>query len=502
MSLAGPVLGRRRFLGVLGLGAAVSALPACGADFSEPRRAWRPLRPLRVPEEVRVGAGPVRLTVQRGTTAILPGTRTPTCGVNGSFLGPTLRVRTGQQVRLDVVNTLDEVTTLHWHGMHLPARMDGGPHQPIAPGATWSPRWTVQNPASTQWYHPHTHGQTARQVFSGVAGLIVVDDDHAAALSLPAEYGVDDLPCILQDRTIEDDGSMPFETDASYGQMGTDMLVNGTMGAYVEVSRTVVRFRVLNASNARLYNLGFADDREFTVVAGDQGLLPQAVRLSRLRLGPAERAELVVELEPGEVVRMTTKAGSATIDQGDFDLLEVRVAADARPGAAVPTALGGAAPVVPPAGATVRRFALNGHSAINGKEMDMTRIDEVVPAGAVEVWEVENTYEVHNFHVHGCAFTVIDRDVVPPQPWETGRKDTVHLPEGSTARLAVQFGPDTDPDSPFMYHCHILRHEDLGMMGQFVVVAPGTEDSVCRTIDAPDLAAHDHDHGDHDHDHG
>lgn len=489
-SETGPwVLSRRGFLGFVGAGVASVALVSCtpgGGMATKPHRPWKPLSPLRIPSELRAESGVFALTVQKGTTEILAGTQTPTWGVNGSFLGPTLRMRTDELVSMSVTNGVDEVTTMHWHGMYLPAKMDGGPHQPIQPGQTWTPSWTVENSASTLWYHPHPHGVTAQQVFHGVAGMIIIDDDHSDSLALPHEYGVDDIPCILMDRTIEDDGEMPFDTEPNFGQMGTEMLVNGTMGAYLDITRTIVRFRLLNGSNARLYHLGFADDREFTLIAGDQGLVPEPVRLSRFALGPAERAEIIVQFQPGERVRMNTTAGSERIDQGNFSILEVRVPGEAEPGAEPLTTLSGADPLTASADATVRQFKLQGHDAINGHEMDMSRIDEVVPAGAREVWEVENTVYAHNFHIHGCEFTVLERNGKPPEAWETGRKDTVHLPDKSTVRLAVQFGDYTDPMSPYMYHCHILRHEDAGMMGQFIVVTPGTEASVPRTLDPAD----------------
>jgi len=453
---------------------------------------------LRIPDELHPDDGVFALTVQRGSTEILRGTTTPTWGVNGAFLGPTLRMRTGHEVAPAVTNGVDETTTMHWHGMMLPARMDGGPHQPIEPGATWRPAWTVKNRACTLWYHPHPHGKTAHQVFNGVAGMIIVDDEQSVALDLPRTYGVDDIPMILQDRTIEDDGSMPFDTEANFGQMGTEVLVNGTMGAYLDLARPVVRFRILNASNARLYNLGFSDGREFTLVANGQGILPAPVQLERLRLGPAERAEIVVAFEPGDRLRMITTAGTERLDQGDFTIIEMRAGASALPTPQRPLRLGGPAPVAVPAAATVRRFKLQGHDKINGKEMDMTRIDEVVPAGATEIWEIRNTVYSHNFHIHGCEFSILERNGSPPEAWETGRKDTVHLPEKSTVRVAVRFGEYTDPTSPYMYHCHILRHEDAGMMGQFVVVEPGTEGSVERTVPMPggmaggDGAGHEH----------
>jgi FtsP/CotA-like multicopper oxidase with cupredoxin domain len=405
--------------------------------------------------------------------------------VNGSYLGPTLRMRQGDHVTVNVQNNLSEETTLHWHGMRLPPSADGGPHQPIPAIGRWQPAWEVVNAASTSWYHPHPHGATAQHVFRGVAGMIIIDDEDERRLALPRTYGVDDIPVILQDRSIDTDGQVEWETESNFGQLGTDMLVNGTMNAYLDVTTRRVRLRLLNASNARLYHVGFADGRRFAMIAGDDGLLPAPVELERVTLGPAERAEIVVSCAPGERVIMDTAAGDERIDEGTYALLELRSAASLEDVPEVPARLGGAPPIVPPAGATVRQFKLQGHDAINGRGMDLTRIDEVVPANAVEIWEVENNVYSHNFHIHGVSFTILDRDGRPPHAWETGRKDTVHVPENSSVRLAVQFSGFVDPALPYMYHCHILRHEDEGMMGQFLVVEPGTEASAPRSIPAP-----------------
>ncbi|HYI56129.1 MAG TPA: multicopper oxidase domain-containing protein, partial [Microlunatus sp.] len=382
-------------------------------------------------------------------------------------------------------NNLPEATTLHWHGMRLPAAADGGPHQSIPAIGRWQPSWDVVNAASTSWYHPHPHGNTAQHVFRGVAGMIIIDDDDTRRLPLPVDYGVDDIPVILQDRSIDTDGQVQWETASNVGQLGTDMLVNGTMNAYLDVTSRRLRLRLLNASNARLYHVGFADDRRFSLIAGDDGLLPVPIELERVSLGPAERAEIVVTCAPGERVIMDTAAGDERIDEGTYALMELRAAAFLKDSPAVPQRLGGAPPVVPPPGATVRHFTLQGHDAVNGRQMDLRRIDEVVPANAVEIWEVENNVYSHNFHIHGVSFTILDRDGRPPHPWETGRKDTVHVPEKSGVRLAVQFSPFVDQTIPYMYHCHILRHEDEGMMGQFLVVEPGTEAGTPRSIPAP-----------------
>ncbi|GAB3622165.1 multicopper oxidase domain-containing protein [Mariniluteicoccus endophyticus] len=460
--------------------AAVAPLVAC-ASTPRPRPApWEPRTRLPIPPELRPTDGRIDLTLQVGRHAYVPGKPVEAWGVNGPVLGPSIRVRRGETVTAHVHNTLPETTTLHWHGLHVPAAVDGGPHQPIDPGETWRPELPIEQPGATCWYHPHTHGKTAAHVHRGLAGLLLVDDGRDAAL--PQTYGVDDLPLVIQDRTFDADGRPTFDTEPNFGQLGDEVCVNGVAGAWVEVTTEHVRFRVLNGSNARRYHLGFADGRPFAVVAGDLGLLPSPVDVTRVAVGPGERVEVVVRFSPGERVRLVTATGRERIDAGDLTVLEVRAAAQLATSPAPPQALGTAAAIVPPPGARARTFTLQGHDEINGRSMDMSRIDEVVPAGAVEVWELTNTVYAHNFHVHGVAFSIMEVDGHAPAPEESGWKDTVHLPPRSRARLAVAFGRHTDPHHPYMVHCHILRHEDAGMMGQFVVVAPGTEDATPRTI--------------------
>jgi FtsP/CotA-like multicopper oxidase with cupredoxin domain len=169
-------------------------------------------RPLTVPPlleaHIENGEKVFSLRMIRGQTALLPGKRADTAGFNGPVLGPTIRARRGDRIRINVTNELSEVTTVHWHGMRLPAAMDGGPHQIILPGATWSPYWTVANEASTLWYHPHTVGKTGPQLYSGLAGLFIIDDPNSDGLDLPKTYGVDDLPVIVQDRMFDDAGRL------------------------------------------------------------------------------------------------------------------------------------------------------------------------------------------------------------------------------------------------------------------------------------------------------
>lgn len=480
-------MNRRQFLAAVSLSGLAAACGSGGSRAPANPAAFR--TPLHVPPllEARKGKDGTRrfaLTMQRGRSEILPGRPVETWGFNGPHLGPTIRAARGDRVEMAVVNRLGEPSTVHWHGMRLPATMDGGPHQTIEPGATWRPHWTVDQPAATSWYHPHPHGKTATHVYRGLAGLFIIDDRVEA--ELPAKYGVDDVPLVLQDKELDENGAPTGDPlKGTFGILGDHILVNGVHAPFLDVRTERVRFRVLNGSNARRYHLAFADGRAFHVVGNDAGLLPAPVETGRVSLSPGERAEIVVAFAPGEQVMLRTLGGSDDIDEGDFDVLKIVAAGRLAPSPPPPARLADVPAIAVPPGARVRRFRLNGHDAINGKEMDMARIDEVVPAGAVEIWEVENNVYAHNFHIHEVAFQVLDVAGKKPPAYMGGRKDTVYVPPKSTVRLAVQFGRFTDPAMPYMYHCHILRHEDSGMMGQFVIVEPGTEDQVPRRLSLP-----------------
>ncbi|HEV6954208.1 MAG TPA: multicopper oxidase domain-containing protein, partial [Promicromonospora sp.] len=226
-----------------------------------------PLAESRVVDGTRVFS----LTAQEGTSELVPGVQTLTWGFDGPYLGPTLRAERGERVAVEVTNDLPEPTSVHWHGMHLPAAMDGGPHQEVAPGDTWRPTWRIDQPAATLWYHPHPHGQTEKHVYRGLAGLFLLDDDASAAADLPHTYGVDDVPVVVQDKVLGADGQLELDDDGEEpGTLGDVVLTNGTRGAYHEVTSERVRLRLLNGSTARTYQLGF-EDREMDLVATDGG---------------------------------------------------------------------------------------------------------------------------------------------------------------------------------------------------------------------------------------
>ena len=504
---------RRRWILIVAFGALTALLLGVGAlavvwwrapvstvgdlDFTNRLR----IPPLAEREVAPDGTVRFRLELAPGRTEFLPGTRTPTWGFDGTYLGPTLRAARGERVAVDVTNATGETTTVHWHGMHLPAVSDGGPHQTIAPGTTWSPSWTVDQPAATLWFHPHLHGRTAEHVYRGASGMFIVDDPDAEESGLPSTYGVDDVPVIVQDRTFDDDGRFverkPFLSNV--GILGDEILVNGTHDPHLRVTTERVRLRVLNASNARVYNLQLDDGSAFDLVGTDGGLLPAPARMRELLLSPGERAEVVVTMAPGErrVLRSVDPdlgldlfnsrfAGGAD----SFDLLQLRAARELERSAPLPDQLVAFDPPTRADAVRTRRFEL-GDDTINGRAMRLDRVDQVVELGSTEVWEITNQHsQPHNFHPHLVQFAVLTVDGDRPPPALRGWKDTVYVPPDTTVRVVARFEDYADPDVPYMFHCHVLQHEDDGMMGQFVVVVPGAPHP--RTIGADAPADHAH----------
>jgi blue copper oxidase len=435
--------------------------------------------PLQQPRTDPNGTKIFDLRLQTGTSHLLPGTDTPTWGANGAYLGPTLHATRGDNVRINVHNTLPQATTLHWHGMHLPASADGGPHQLIQPATTWSPTWTIDQPAATLWYHPHPHGQTADHLARGLSGLFLLDDPQAHTLALPNTYGVDDIPVIIQDKRFGDDGRL---ADAN---LGDQILVNGTYNPHLQVATRLVRLRLLNASVARSYHIGLADNRPFDQIATDGGLLQAPYHTTRVQLSPGERAEIVAAFRPGERVVLRSfqpdlgenfLGGRFDGASDTFDLLQVRAASQLRGSPPIPARLANdERDRLDPASATrTRRIDITSSDSIDGKSMDMSRIDQVVRLGATEIWEIRNqSGSFHNFHVHDIQFKPLQYQGGSPPPHLSGWKDTVAIPPGQRVRLITRFTDYADPSTPYMFHCHLLRHEDNGLMGQFIVVQPG-----------------------------
>ncbi len=434
------------------------------------------------------------LTLGKTTKQFKTGAITNTYSFNGTnFWGPTLIMNKGDNVQLNVTNNLTDQTTTHWHGFHIPANMDGGPHQIIDPGTTWKPSFKVMNNAGTYWYHPHLHEKTYEHLAMGAGGLIIIKDPAEAALALPRTYGVDDIPVVLTSRRFTANNAIDF-TSGVYGDV---QMTNGTINAQVTLPKQFVRLRILNGEIERGYNIGFSDNRPFYVIGNDGGLLNTPVEVTRVKLMVGERAEIMVDLGkdaingtldlkaynaaqqfgfPGGEPQTGGQFGSL-LNNIDFNLLHIKVgAATATPINAVPSALANNVYWTAADATNSRTINITGGQGPNPFTFDnnvygFTRMDQTIKLNTTEKWTiVNNNIFGHSFHVHDIQFKIISRSSGAVAPYESGWKDTVFVPLGQSVVVVARFDDFANATDPFMYHCHFSNHEDGGMMGQFLVV--------------------------------
>lgn len=420
-----------------------------------------------------------KLTAAPGTARFAADLDTPILAYNGTSPGPLIEAHEGDRVEITFANRIEgEQSTIHWHGMPVPADQDGNPMDPVAAGADRVYAFELpEGSAGSYWYHPHPHGRTAEQVYRGLAGAFVV---KAKADPVPAEYG--DTVLMFTDLRLAADGSMPDSTmtDLMNGRVGDHVLVNGQKNPRLAVAMGAKRrLRLYNATNARFLRLAFAN-ASMTVIGSDGGLLEAPVAADDILLSPAERVELVVAFDrPGAATLATLDYDRGWMGPGrpeDAGLALLTVDVSGKPAEAMPPLPGRLRPVAPlGAPAVNRRLVFTETMAmsatgmemgflINGKAFDMARVDIVARAGDTELWEIVNQADMdHPFHLHGTQFQVIERerDGKVAKPPYLAWKDTVNVARGETVRLVTR----QERPGMRMYHCHILEHEQLGMMG-------------------------------------
>jgi FtsP/CotA-like multicopper oxidase with cupredoxin domain len=417
--------------------------------------------------EMTLTAAPARLS-------LVPGTVTDVYAYNGRVPGPTLVVREGDRVIIHFHNALPEPSTVHWHGVHVPANADGSPLDPVAPGASYDYVFTVApGSAGTYWYHPHPDGRSGNQIAKGLYGAIIVRDPHD-----PLPASLREKLLVLSDNRFHPDGSLDFpnpdstagRADMENGREGDVLFVNGQIMPTLTLrSGEVQRWRIVNASAARVYRLALPG-HTFLHVGTDGGLFERPVEVGEILVANSERIELLVRGTgpPGSRATLQTLAYDRYIPQtrpADWnrarDLLSVRYAATPPlPTVALPATLR-AVPTLDTTQAVAKRVIVLSQGMINGKTMDMSRVDISARLGTTEIWEIENLVGMdHPFHLHGFHFQVLDRNGVPTP--DRSWKDTINVPRHETVRIIVHFD---DYPGKWMFHCHILTHEDQGMMG-------------------------------------
>jgi FtsP/CotA-like multicopper oxidase with cupredoxin domain len=509
--------------------------PALGVfDFGAPRPFARATQAATAVPDVEL-----TLTAAPGEVTLLPGAPTrvwrytatvergPAATVQtlpGSYLGPVLRFRRGQRVRVRFRNRLSEPSIVHWHGLDVPEAADGHPRLAIDGGKDYVYDFEVVNRAGTYWYHPHPHMRTGAQAYQGMAGVIVVTDPEEDALGLPS--GDAEIVCVLQDRRFDAKNQLVYASTGGMagggmgrgGGMGGGMAammetVNGWLGDRVFVSgahqpkrrldRRTYRLRLLNGSNARIYKLAWSDGTPFTILGGDGGLLERARTRTALTLGPGQRADVLLDCAtrragssfslrslayPAAAVGHVGMMGETSpLPQGAaIELMTFDVSSTAGPTVTVPARL-----CTPPEAwrarndAPVRRVPLTFMRMewlIGGRTYDLAEVapDETVAAGSTHIWEFKNEPNpmgmamAHPIHVHGTQFRVLSRSGASDNPLaeginDTDATDTVLVLPGETVRVQITF---SRYPGLYLYHCHILEHEDMGMMRNFRITAP------------------------------
>jgi len=512
-------LNRRRFLQLSGAGS-LSALGVgklWGTALAAPSAGFAP--------DVEL-----ELVAARTKENILPGRSTPVFSyhgkvlkgdkqvlqnIPGSYLGPIIRVNQGQKVRVIFNNQLGEQSIIHWHGLHVPEAADGHPRYAVSDNHRYVYEFEVKNRAGSYWYHPHPHSMTGRQVYGGLAGLFIVSDDEEQKLALPAgEY---DLPLVIQDRSFGDDNRLRYirsPMQRMTGFFGDKILVNGMLNYIQPVTTRPYRVRLYNGSNSRIYKLAWSNGDSLTVIGTDGGLLEQPVTRPYVTLAPAERIELWVDFSKdkvgttrmlhslkfsaGSTGMMGMMMGGAGQSQDEFHMMSFSVQKKVSHNVELPNQLQpmhrfnikNAVNLADP-----RQFQFTmAHMSwgINGRTFSMNDVatDEIVKLNSTEVWEISNDAGgmgmgmmrrmggmPHPLHIHGRQFLVIDRSVASDSKgdWLTvnkgfvdeGWKDTVLVMPGERVKLLMRF---TDFTGTYLYHCHNLEHEDLGMMRNYKIV--------------------------------
>ena len=492
----------------------------------------------------------IQLIVKAGQSTFAGKTAT-TWGYNGNLLGPAVKLNTGQAVSVDIHNQLAEETTLHWHGLEIPGEVDGGPQGVIPAGGKRSVTFTPAQRAATCWFHPHQHGKTGRQVAMGLAGLVLIEDDEIRKLLLPKQWGIDDVPVIIQDKQFSADGQINYQLDmmtAAVGWFGDTLLTNGAIYPQHAAPRGWLRLRLLNGCNARSLNIAASDNRPLYVIASDGGLLAEPVKVTELPMLMGERFEVLVDVSDGKAFDLVTLPVSQMgMAIAPFDkphpVMRVQPLLITASGTLPDTLT--AMPAVPSLdGVTVRKLQLSmapmldmmgmqmlmkkyggqamagmdhgqmmghmnndnmGHgnmdhdnmnhgemgnmqhggmgnmkqdgtfdfhnaNRINGLAFDMNKPMFAATKGQHERWVISGQGDMmlHPFHIHGTQFRILSENGKAPAAHRTGWKDTVRV-EGGVSEVLVKFDHDAPKEHAYMAHCHLLEHEDTGMMLGFTV---------------------------------
>ncbi len=488
----------------LGLGAATAlTLPAIGATiasrfgaFAATAKAPRFELPFTIPTVLTPSAMDATTDYYDiiqliNSVEVLPGLRTTIWGYNGMFPGPTIRARSKRRVVVRQVNALPQAVSVHLHGGVQPPESDGYPTDLIPPGGAKEYVYPNLHRAATLFYHDHAMDRTGPNVYRGLSGLYLLEDEIEENLPLPK--GEFDVPLIIQDRSFDTHGNFAFdENDPSnvFAEIGDTILVNGVPWPRFPVAARKYRLRLLNASSTRTYHLGLSSHAPLVQIATDGGLLDRPIEVDTITLAPAERAEVVVDFATvtfGATVDLENRIRTGELDQifpQTGSLLRFEVTRRVSEDSMVPATLAPTERLTEPMSTQTRNFLFQPiwrptfppfQWTINGRVFDPAVLHAQVSMDSIEIWRFENRAAVldpfaaqeHPVHVHLVNFLVLDRNGRPPNSFELGWKDTVLVGVGETVRVIARFAPFS---GKYVMHCHNLAHEDHSMMANFEVI--------------------------------
>lgn len=468
---------RREFL-ALSLGATTATLLSqCARSQSPASRSTGVFRPSQL---ISSDGGLLKLDLKARAQTIDLGTRTANVlTYNGLLPGPQLEAKPGDTVQIHFTNRLDQPTNLHYHGLHIPPTGTGdNVFLDIPPGESHTYEFQIptDHPAGTFWYHPHRHGLVAEQLFAGLAGLFII---RGGLDNIPEIAAAQEAALILKDLALDRNGNIPNPGHMAQmtGRIGDIVTASGQMNPTISLAQGgLLRLRLLNASPSRFFRLSL-EDHTLYLIATDGGAIAAPVELSEIVLAPGERAEVLIQgdqstgqyrlvnqpFNPAQGMMGGGMMGSSNRNNAEtVATIEYSGSVESLP---IPTQLLPVASLPEPQ--TVREFTLNHGMGqgmvflINGKTYEHHRIDTQVKVGTTEDWVITNTGSMaHPFHVHVNKFQIISRNEqpVPYAAW----KDVVSISPGESVRLRMSF---RDYSGKTVYHCHVLDHEDRGMMG-------------------------------------
>ena len=533
---------RRRFLGQSGLGlVALTTLPSIanamesmgmgrmgmggmhnsmGSEVNYPKLTPNKSNPNFHPDvELDLVCKPIEISILKGAATkvlhyqatLIKGPKDTVVDIPHSYLGSMIRLQKGQKVRINFHNALSQSSVVHWHGLHVPQVMDGHPQYAIESGETLVYEFEVLNRANMNMYHPHPHGATAKQVYFGLAGAVIVNDDEEAALDLPSgEY---EIPLVIQDKQFDSDNQLVYSPNRHQrmtGVTGETILVNGQANFHLEVESRAYRLRVMNGSTSRIYKLAWDDGMPMTIIGVDGGLLEQPEVKPYVMLAPGERLDVWADFSArnegsqltlkslafsGVMPKMAMGMNRSSLAVGsEYPICTIKVTRKVSESHKLPTKL-----------AKIHRYGIhetanpNNPLPISISESPMSMLlngrayefnhplpSERVKMGSIVLLEIfhaqsnmgmggMNMTMPHPIHLHGQQFEIMSRsisgdtsdyDTVREGFIDSGLKDTVLVMPMERIKMIKPF---QDFKGLYLYHCHNLEHEDMGMMREFLV---------------------------------